>query len=301
MGKGEIARYEQFLPFPLCFQKNCTRQICKNQGLFGKGLRQTFILDFLSTFRYIAIIHPIKAHILCNRRRIVVVLGCIWPCAWVAGLPTLFFNEVRQGHPTHPESTIQYCMIRFPDDPDFYFSLFKGIESVLFYFLPLAIQLTLYAFVSKHLFIGSDRLHRTYTIREPNGSSMERYSEAIQARKGVVKMLIVSVIVYFISYSPSQVLLVWSTFTSGTFHENWSFTVFTNIVAYLNSAANPILYSIFSQNFRECFRGALCRCCPKRPERRTLRTGSTPSTYNTYSTVSRYWRHTSLGSAITEV
>ena len=33
-GKGEIARYEQFLLFPQCFQK--TR---KNQGLFGKGLK----------------------------------------------------------------------------------------------------------------------------------------------------------------------------------------------------------------------------------------------------------------------
>ena len=33
LGKGEIARYEQFLLFPWCFQK--TR---KNQGLFGKGL-----------------------------------------------------------------------------------------------------------------------------------------------------------------------------------------------------------------------------------------------------------------------
>ena len=34
VGKGEIARYEQFLLFPRCFQKTC-----KNQGLFGKGLK----------------------------------------------------------------------------------------------------------------------------------------------------------------------------------------------------------------------------------------------------------------------
>ena len=33
VGKGDIARYEQFLLFPQCFQK--TRQ---NQGLFGKEL-----------------------------------------------------------------------------------------------------------------------------------------------------------------------------------------------------------------------------------------------------------------------
>ena len=35
--KGEIARYEQFLLFPQCFQ-NFILQTRKNQGLFGKGL-----------------------------------------------------------------------------------------------------------------------------------------------------------------------------------------------------------------------------------------------------------------------
>ena len=45
MGKGEIARYEQFLLFLQCFQKTCTAHI-KNQGLFGKGLTcRTEILD----------------------------------------------------------------------------------------------------------------------------------------------------------------------------------------------------------------------------------------------------------------
>ena len=29
MGKGEIARYEQFLIFPQCFQKTCTADIVK--------------------------------------------------------------------------------------------------------------------------------------------------------------------------------------------------------------------------------------------------------------------------------
>ena len=37
-GKGQIARNEQFHMFPQCFQKTCTAE-CKNQGLFGKGLK----------------------------------------------------------------------------------------------------------------------------------------------------------------------------------------------------------------------------------------------------------------------
>ncbi|KAK3601039.1 hypothetical protein CHS0354_029263 [Potamilus streckersoni] len=264
-------------------------------SLYGSVLT----LISLCVERYIAIIHPIKAHILCNRRRIVVVLGCIWPCSWIAGLPTFFFNTVKLGH---PETGIKYCVIMFPHNPDLYFMIFKLIESIAFYFVPLVVQLTMYAVVSRHLFIGSAHLHRTYTVRNQNGMSMERFSEAIQARKGVVKMLMVSVIVYFLSYSPNQVLLIINFIRPQSFHENWSFLVFTMIIAYVNSAANPILYSIFSQNFRECFHSILCVCCPKTPERRTLRYGSMPSTYNTTSTTtSRYWRHTSLASAVTEV
>ena len=38
MGKGEIACYEQFLLFLLCFQKTLYCRHVKNQGLFGKGL-----------------------------------------------------------------------------------------------------------------------------------------------------------------------------------------------------------------------------------------------------------------------
>ena len=37
-GKGETACYEQFLPFPQCFQI-LILQTHENQGLFGKGLR----------------------------------------------------------------------------------------------------------------------------------------------------------------------------------------------------------------------------------------------------------------------
>ena len=37
VGKGEIARYKQFLLFPRVFKRHVL-QARKNQGLFGKGL-----------------------------------------------------------------------------------------------------------------------------------------------------------------------------------------------------------------------------------------------------------------------
>ena len=45
VGKGEIARYRQFLLFPLCFQKTCTED--KNTGLFGKSLGKKAFENFV--------------------------------------------------------------------------------------------------------------------------------------------------------------------------------------------------------------------------------------------------------------
>ena len=37
VGKGEIARDEQFLLFPQCFQKTCTADKVKTRACLGKG------------------------------------------------------------------------------------------------------------------------------------------------------------------------------------------------------------------------------------------------------------------------
>ena len=41
VGKGEIARYEQFLLFPQCFQKTCTAGTYK-QGLVWESVKEIF-------------------------------------------------------------------------------------------------------------------------------------------------------------------------------------------------------------------------------------------------------------------
>ena len=52
VGKEEIARYEQFLLFPQCFQKTCTA----NQGLFGKGLNTKQISSIIT--KYVRLTKP---------------------------------------------------------------------------------------------------------------------------------------------------------------------------------------------------------------------------------------------------
>ena len=55
VGKGEIARNEQFLLFPQCFQKKKKKKLVlqtrKNQGLSEKGLWMDFINPYVDSLR----------------------------------------------------------------------------------------------------------------------------------------------------------------------------------------------------------------------------------------------------------
>ena len=129
----------------------------------------------------------------------------------------------------------------------------------------------MYSVICKRLFVGTKELHRKRNVRTLNGNKIEKDSDAIKARKGVVKMLIASVLVYFISYAPTQVPLFYNVVSSVPFSQNWSFLVLVMTLAYVNSAANPVLYMIFSQKFRQKFFYVLVTCLGLREKYMKLR------------------------------
>lgn len=266
-------RYEHFIRIMYCYQH---------------FIRKSMIMSGSFHFfcRYVAILQPIRAHILCHKRRLVLTIIMIWPISAFLATPTVLFNTVSIGHPDIP---LEFCMIIFPGNHEYYFVLFKFIESGLFYVIPLGVQIVLYAIIGKNLFVGTEELHcqkyRADTDRSP---------VAVTARKGVVKMLISSVAVYFLSYLPQQVLLFYNTFSPRHFQETWSFVVFVMVIAYINSAVNPILYGVFSQNFRKRFKHIIFfwKWKSSGTKRRQSATGS-------FST--RQWKATSIKAATTDM
>jgi thyrotropin-releasing hormone receptor len=198
----------------------------------------------------VAIVFPIKAHILCTSQRTRVIISTVWLSSALCGLPTALYNTV-QASPIG----IEFCLIIFPDDHIGNCIIFKYLEASIFYFVPLLIQLTCYVVIGKHLFLGIDQLHNNLSATVQNGESteMEKVSDTINARKGVIKMLVVCVTIYFLSYSPHQILLMYNTVSPAPFHLTWTFLVLVTTLAHINSAVNPILYCIFSGNFRRHF------------------------------------------------
>ena len=98
-----------------------------------------------------------KAHLLCSRKKMTVVIALVWPTVFLLGLPVAMFNRLVPASPG--DSTVHYCVLRIPGSIK-YFILFKYMEFSLFYIIPMLVQIVCYSIIGRHLFAGSQELHR---------------------------------------------------------------------------------------------------------------------------------------------
>jgi hypothetical protein len=86
--------------------------------------------------RYVAIVHPIKAHILCSRRRILLAVSTIWPVACICGLPIALYNQVIS-----PRGfSVDLCVLLLPSKDKTGLMAFKLAEFALYFLGPVVIQ-----------------------------------------------------------------------------------------------------------------------------------------------------------------
>lgn len=88
--------------------------------------------------RYIAIVHPIKAHLYCSRRRILSAIACFWQASLVFGLPTIIYNTVTRPSAHFP---VKLCLMIVPCNHRLYHDIvFKSAEFLLFFLCPILVQ-----------------------------------------------------------------------------------------------------------------------------------------------------------------
>lgn len=80
-----------------------------------------------------------------------------------------------------------------------------------------------------------------------------------RSRKQVIKMLVGIVVLFFVCLVPVRCVIIWQIFTpddqiqslgpEGYYNLIW----ISRLLAYMNSAGNPIIYSLMSTRFQEAF------------------------------------------------
>ncbi|OQV16167.1 putative Thyrotropin-releasing hormone receptor [Hypsibius exemplaris] len=205
------------------------------------------------------------------------VVAVLWLFAILYCAPWMGLTEVR---PDVDDPDRNQCEMRlFPKHPHLFQTLF-GMDLVLFYALPLVVAATCYTKIGLSLrdrgaywrasnagargsFVEYAQLQlplqtgvpwankRTVTLAQP---------KLIAPKKQTLRMLIVVVIVFAVTWLPFRGVLIYNSFANTPFLDLW-FLFFAKTLIYLNSAINPIIYSAMSARFRLAVRRLIGKGC----------------------------------------
>ncbi|XP_046408877.1 allatostatin-A receptor-like [Ischnura elegans] len=216
------------------------------------ALASVYTLVLMSLDRFLAVVHPVASMSVRTQRNAMAAIGVTWVVILAASFPVILFHgevthtygEEEDGGPSE-ESQGTSCVFlqREEHRPDGYNRLaFQVSFFATSYVLPLALICGLYVCMLARLWRGA----------APGGHVS---AESRRGRKRVTRMVVVVVAIFAVCWCPIQVILV---LKSVDHYEITNVSVFiqiaSQVLAYLNSCVNPILYAFLSENFRKAFR-----------------------------------------------
>ncbi|XP_036608151.1 neurotensin receptor type 1 [Trichosurus vulpecula] len=247
----------------------------------------------LSLERYMAICHPFKAKSIMSRSRTKKFISCIWFLSFLLAIPMLFtmgqHNASTDGDPNGlicttivDTSTVKIVM------------QVNAFISFLFPMVVISILNTIIADQLTIMFHQAAQQNQVCTIGgQQTMLSMSIEPSRVQALKHGVRVLRAVVIAFVVCWLPYHIRRLmfcyipsdhWSPFLYDFYHY---FYMLTNVLFYVSSTINPILYNLVSANFRQIFISTLAFLCPpwrrrkKRP--RFSRKSNSISSNHTFS------------------
>ncbi|XP_028973708.2 neuromedin-K receptor-like [Esox lucius] len=193
--------------------------------------------------RYIAIIYPLKPRLSATVTR--AVIGCIWSMAVVLAFPLCYYSTTKRiGQRT-------LCYVFWPHSAQDAF-IYHIIVAVLVYMLPLVVMTVTYSLVGRTLWGG-----------EIPGDYNDNYHLQIQAKRKVVKMMIMVVVTFAVCWLPYHLYFLVTGLNRQLQRVKAIQQVYLSVLwlAMSSTMYNPIIYCCLNNRFRAGFKRAL-RCCP---------------------------------------
>ncbi|KAM9362342.1 neuromedin-U receptor 1 [Symphorus nematophorus] len=209
----------------------------------------------LSVERYIAVLHPLKTRYLATNQHAKRVITIVWLVSMICAIPNTSLHGIFYLPERMEESAI--CTVL---KPLWIYNMVMQITTVCFYFVPMIVISVLYLVMGLHL--GRERRQPRGSLGKNCGSNTHRKITVNGRRRQVNKMLSIVVAVFGVCWAPFHIeRLLWSSISQWTdlMHNIYQYVhILSGVFFYLSSAVNPIIYSLLSTRFRECFRELMC-------------------------------------------
>ncbi|XP_001376634.2 neurotensin receptor type 1 [Monodelphis domestica] len=247
----------------------------------------------LSLERYMAICHPFKAKSIMSRSRTKKFISCIWILSFLLAIPMLFtMGQFNAGPEDDPNNLICSTIVDTST-----LKIVIQVNAFISFLFPMVVISVLNTIIAHQLTIMFHQAAQQNQVCIIGGQqtmlSMSIEPSRVQALKHGVRVLRAVVIAFVVCWLPYHIRRLmfcyiphgdWSPFLYDFYHY---FYMLTNVLFYVSSTINPILYNLVSANFRQIFISTLAFLCPpwrrrkKRP--RFSRKSNSISSNHTFS------------------
>ncbi|CAN9515916.1 unnamed protein product [Ophioblennius macclurei] len=243
----------------------------------------------LSVERYMAICHPFKAKSIMSRSRTKKLISAMWLASFALATPMLFV----MGQETRNEENICTAIVS-----PFAMKTVLQVNAFLSFVVPMVAISVLNGVIANQLlrmFRESEPDNRIYIIGDnPTMLSVTVESNRAQSlRHGVLvlRAVVIAFVVCWMPYHARRLMFCYvSDWSDSLFDFYHYFYMLTNVLFYVSSAINPILYNLVSATYRQIFFSTLryfympCRQAPRRRQRNFTRHSISISSNHTAST-----------------
>ena len=213
----------------------------------------THLLLALCVERYLAVVHPLYFNRVVTKRKVNLVIFVMWVCAFLQSCYTLFTFAYDQ--------TIGYCVDTMEWGLSRTILAYSTINFRLF--LPVMTMLITQILIARSLHRQAQQFKEmTGKLRDHSTPSFH-----VVARNRVIKMMLIVVIVYVISWSPNQI--VYMCFHLGYISASYRGSPLhrtLTVIGFANSFANPFIYAASNRSFRQAIKNLFsCKAASSAP------------------------------------
>jgi len=182
--------------------------------------------------RYRAIVHPLLPRI--RTRHALMIIAAIWLVAFIYPIPLMIYQTLTEE---------RKCIEEWPNKNAQ--EIYTVILFVALYLIPLIAISVLYFLIC-------------YNLKTSESSAQEG---ARRAKKSVIRMLVIVVVLFTFCWLPYHILVLYDNFAGQRVVTPVFFqmVMFSLWLSFANSCCNPVVYAVLNRNYRREF-GRLLRC-----------------------------------------
>ncbi|KAJ8016511.1 hypothetical protein DPEC_G00007990 [Dallia pectoralis] len=245
-----------------------------------------FNIASLSVERYMAICHPFKAKSIMSRSRTKKLISGMWVASFVLASPML----ITMGQKVYLGEKICTTVVS-----SLLLKLVIQVNVFLSFVVPMVAISALNGVIASQLvrMFRETKQDNRICIVEGNPTMLSvavepNRTQSLRHGVMVLRAVVVAFVVCYLPYYVRRLMYCYADFTEEGLDAYHYFFMVTNVLFYVSSAINPVLYNLVSANYREIFFNTLrcfcLPCCRKKHRRPMTRHSVSISSNHTFST-----------------